>query len=99
MASFSQGLASCYRLLGAIDKALDTLSRLIALTGHFPASKTWALIERGLLYEELGRYELGAIDYAEAAKIAAAAGDRKEEFVAMNNSAASLLKRGLAREG
>jgi tetratricopeptide (TPR) repeat protein len=97
--SFADGLASCYRALGQTAKALDAVSRLIAVSDHFPGKKSRALNFRGLLYEDLGRYEIGAIDYAEAAKVAEAEGDRAEQFIAMNNAAASLLKRSMGREG
>jgi tetratricopeptide (TPR) repeat protein len=99
VASFADGLASCYRALGQTAKALDAVSRLIAVADHLPGKKSRALNFRGLLYEDLGRYEIGALDYAEAARVAAAEGDRAQQFVAMNNAAASLLKRGMGREG
>jgi tetratricopeptide (TPR) repeat protein len=99
IASFADSLSSCYRALGEPAKALDALSRLIAVAGHFPGEKSRALNFRGLLYEDMGRYEIGAVDYAEAAKVAAAEGDREQQFVAMTNAAASLLKRGMSREG
>jgi tetratricopeptide (TPR) repeat protein len=99
VASFAQGLASCYRALGETAKALDAANRLVSAVGQFPGKKSRALNLRGLLSEDLGRYEIAAMDYAEAAKVAAAEGDRSEQFIAMNNAAASLLKRGMAREG
>jgi len=99
VASFAQGLASCYRALGQTAKALDAVSRLIAVAHRSPGKKSQALNFRGLLYEDLGRYELGALDYAEAAKVAEAEGDRAAQFGAMTNAAASLLKRGMGREG
>ena len=99
VASFADGLASCYRALGRTAKALDAVSRLIAVAHRFPGKKSHALNFRGLLYEDLGRYEIGAIDYAEAAKVAAAEGDRPAQFEAMTNAATSLLKRGIGLEG
>jgi tetratricopeptide (TPR) repeat protein len=98
VASFADGLTSCYRALGQTAKALNAVSRLIAVAHRFPGKKSQALNSRGLLYEDLGRYELGAIDYEEAAKVAESEGDRAAQFGAMTNAAASLLKRGMGRE-
>ncbi|NIE59625.1 MULTISPECIES: CHAT domain-containing protein [unclassified Burkholderia] len=99
VASFANGLASCYRALGQTAKALDAVNRLIAVADKSPGKMSEALNFRGLLYEDLGRYEIGAMDYAKAAKIAADEGDRSQQFSAMTNAAASLLKRKMPREG
>jgi tetratricopeptide (TPR) repeat protein len=97
--SLLDGLAACYRALGQPTKALDAASRLVTLTDGLPGRKSKALNLRGLLYEDIGRYDLGGLDYEAAIEVAEAEGDRAEQFVAMNNRAASFLKRGMPREG
>lgn len=99
VASFADGLASCYRALGEPANALDAVNRLILVADRFPGKKSRALNFRGLLYEDLGRYEIGKKDYDDAAAVAEAERDRSQQFTAMTNSAASLLKRRMNREG
>jgi tetratricopeptide (TPR) repeat protein len=97
--SLADGLAGCYRALGQPTKALAAASRLVTLSEGIPGRKSKALNFRGLLYEDIGRYDLGGLDYEAAIEVATAEGDRPQQFTAMNNRAASFLKRGMAREG
>jgi tetratricopeptide (TPR) repeat protein len=93
-------LCSCYRQNGQHARALDSLAQLISLSGKdFPDKAFEALNLRGLIFEDLGQYDQGAINYEAALKVAKEMGDRGRQFTAMNNHATSLIKRGLAREG
>jgi tetratricopeptide (TPR) repeat protein len=98
--SVLQALTSCYRQNGQYAKALDSLTQLISLLADdFPDQKFEGLNLRGLIFEELGQYDRGAISYEAAIAVAEQMGDRGRQFTAMNNHAASLLKRGLTKEG
>src|SRR6266545_1625761 len=93
-------LSSCYRETGQSAKALDALTAMISLLGDdFPEKRYEALNLRGLLYEDLGLYDKGMINYEAALTVAQNLSDRGRQFEAMNNRAASFLKRGMAREG
>jgi tetratricopeptide (TPR) repeat protein len=98
--SVLHGLSSCYRQNGQNSKALDTLTQLVSLLADdLPDKKFEALNLRGLIFEELGQYDKGAVSYEAAIAVAAQMGDRGRQFTAMNNHAASLLKRGLTKDG
>lgn len=98
--SLFHALVSCYQDSGQLAKALDAVAQLISLLDDdFPEKKFDALNLRGLLWEELGRFDKGAVSYDAAIAVAREMGDRGREFMAMNNRAGSLLKRGLGREG
>jgi len=53
---------------------------------------------RGLLLEDLGRFDEGRAEYQKAAKLAAESGDRGREFTALTNLAASYAKVGESRK-
>jgi tetratricopeptide (TPR) repeat protein len=98
--SLYTALSSCYRESSQPTRALDALTQLISLLGDdFPEKKYDALDLSGLVLEDLGKYDKGAIYYEAALTVARDMGDRGRQFVAMNNRAASFLKRGLVREG
>jgi tetratricopeptide (TPR) repeat protein len=98
--SLLHALSSCYRQNGQRLKALDSLTQLISLSADdFLDKKFEALNLRGLILEELGQFDRGAISYEAAIAVAQQMGDRGRQFTAMNNHAASLLKRGLNKEG
>lgn len=94
------GLAQCFRRLGEYSQALDELNVVVSLLEQTRLSQLpQALLDRGLVLENLGRFEQGARDYDQAARLSEQCEDRNTAFVAMNNFAASHLKRGRAREG
>lgn len=98
--STRRALAECYRRMGAYSQALDEWNVVVSLLEQTPLVElTEVLLERGLVLEDLGRYEQGARDYDRAARLAKEKGDRNTAFVAMNSLAASYLKRGRLREG
>lgn len=94
------GLAECFRRLGEYSQALDELNVVVPLLEltRLPQLAR-ALLDRGLVLEDLGRFEQGARDYDQAAGLARQSEDRNTAFVAMNNLAASYLKRGRGRDG
>ena len=98
--STRKGLGGCFRRIGAYSQALDEWNAVVSLLERSPLVElTEVLLERGLVLEDLGRYEQGTRDYDLAARLAKEKGDRKTAFVAMNNLAASYLKRGRSRDG
>jgi tetratricopeptide (TPR) repeat protein len=94
-------LAGVYRDLGLYTKALSSLDKHLKFAQEYQLKDRMlkGLILRGLLLEDLGYYEQGEAEYHKAARLAESLGDQKSQFEAMNNSAASLLKRGKKREG
>jgi len=100
--STCMGIAQCCRDLGQYPKALDHLNTMLSILDRLELElhdqKLMALQLRGLVHENLGRYDQGFQDYQSAFELAQAMGDRSNQFIAMSNMAASFLKRGLARE-
>jgi tetratricopeptide (TPR) repeat protein len=94
-------LAGCLRSLGRYSQALTTIEEVIS-ESRKAGSDEYELrgrLLKGLLLEDLGDYERGSAEYQLVQEAAKAAGNRQLEFQAMNNGAASLLKRGSTREG
>ena len=92
-------LAGCYRAMNRYSDALQLIdSALSAAADLAPVPEIRANHElrcrmyRGLLLEDLGRYDEGLGEYQQAARIAEAAGDRSRQFVALTNAAASQMK-------
>lgn len=95
-----QALSSCYRQNGQTAKAIESLTQVISLAGDTYLDRKFdALNTRGLIFEDSDQYDKGAISYESAIAVAEQMRDRGRQFMAMNNRAASLLKRGLAKEG
>jgi tetratricopeptide (TPR) repeat protein len=85
------------RETGRPAEALALLDETVSLTARYgdDGRRMRLLILRGLVYEDLGEYELGAGDYEAAARLAEESGDDVRRFEARNNAAASLLKQQL----
>lgn len=100
--SIRMGIAQSCRDLGQYPKALDNLNALISALDGMRMRQTEQMLRalelRGLVQEDMGRYDQGLLDYQRVLELARSMGDRGSEFVAMNNMAASFMKRGLARE-
>ncbi len=96
--SVLHALSSCCRQNSQHSKPLDTLTQLITLLADdCPDKKFEALNLRGLIFEELGQYDKGAISYEAAIAVADQMGDPGRQFTALNNRAASFLKRRLTK--
>lgn len=108
--SVRMGIAQCCQDLGQYPKALDNLNLLISSLDSMQFKQTGEVLEalqlrllkalemRGLVQEHMGRYDQGLLDYQRSLQLARSMGDRASQFVAMNNMAASFMKRGLRRE-
>lgn len=96
-----EAIADCYRGAGMSAQAVDACTRGLDKAEEMQAwDRVIRLLElRGLCGEDLGDYEAGRSDYLRAAQLAEQTGDRGAQLIGMNNAAASLLKRGLVREG
>lgn len=109
-ASIRMGIAQCCQDLGQYPKALDNLNLLISSLDSMQFKQTGQVLKslqlrllkalelRGLVQENMGRYDQGLLDYQQSLQLARSMGDRGSQFVAMNNMAASFMKRGLGRE-
>jgi CHAT domain-containing protein len=89
------------REAGRLQEALALLDATISLNAQFgdDAREMRLRILHGLVYEDLGEYELGAAEYELAGRLADALGDNARSFEARNNAAASLVKQGLTHRG
>lgn len=94
--------AEIARNLGQLYKSLDHLIILVELLGQeddrFIEYKIRAYELRGLVNEDLGRYDKGFSDYQVAAELSRTIGDKDSQFINMNNMAASYSKRNLHQE-
>lgn len=98
-------LAGCYRgmhrysdALQLVDSALSSSTLLAVAPDIHDEHVLQCRMLRGLLLEDLGRYDEGLGEYQQAAKIAEAYGNRPKQFMALNNIAASHMKVGDHRE-
>jgi tetratricopeptide (TPR) repeat protein len=91
-----KALAQCYRDLGRYAESLDQLNSLLPLLDDplLTEQRLHALLLRGLVQEDLGRFDRGIKDHETAAVLAHEVGDRALEMEALINAAASFLKRG-----
>ena len=98
--SIRKGIASCARDLGQFAKALDQLNAVLPMVTHTGAAELVVpvLVHRGLVQEDMGRYDHGFLDYERANALARQIDDRGWQFETLNNMAASFAKRGLDRE-
>ncbi len=88
-------LAHCYRTLGRYQEALELINACITFTQQrqYKDQEVRCHLFKGLVVEDLGRYEEGEIEYRKAAELAESLGDRSTQFSAMINIVASLQKR------
>lgn len=95
-----RSLAGCYRSLGRPDDALTELDLAIGDVRAMELESREADYcgFRGLVLEDLGRYEDGAVAFETAARLAHRTGDLNIELTALTNLAASFMKRHLERE-
>ncbi|HZO71410.1 MAG TPA: CHAT domain-containing tetratricopeptide repeat protein [Ktedonobacteraceae bacterium] len=93
-------LAHCYRTLGRYQESLELINTCLTFTQRrqYKDQEARCHLFKGLVVEDLGRYEEGEIEYRKAAELAEALGDRSTQFKAMINIAASLQKRGNVAE-
>ncbi|MBW4504720.1 MAG: tetratricopeptide repeat protein [Scytonema hyalinum WJT4-NPBG1] len=98
--SIRKEMANCYRSLGRYSEALELINAYLPIAQKFQRSlqETHYRVLKGLVLEDLGRYEEGVVEYEKAGTIAKSLGDQKHQFEAMNNIAASFLKRGNYRK-
>ena len=94
-------LAGCYRAMNRYSDALQLIDSALSAAADLPPvpeiranHELRCRMYRGLLLEDLGRYDEGLGEYQQAARIAEAAGDRSRQFVALTNAAASQMKMG-----
>ncbi|HEU5230207.1 MAG TPA: CHAT domain-containing tetratricopeptide repeat protein [Ktedonobacteraceae bacterium] len=93
-------LARCYRTLGRYQESLELINECITFTQQrqYKDQEASCHLFKGLVVEDLGRYEEGEFEYRRAAELAESLGDRSVQFRAMINIATSLQKRENARE-
>ena len=103
--STSFKLATCFRGMNCYSDALrlidDALAGAVTLA-QIPEMRSnlelRCRLYRGLLLEDLGRFDEGRAEHQEAARIADETGDRGREFTALTNLAASFARVGETRE-
>ena len=101
----SMKLASCLRGMNRYSDALQLIDSSLAASCSLAQApdiqQNYELrcrLYRGLLLEDLGRFDEGRAEHQKAAKLAGDTGDRGREFAALTNHAASFSKVGDARE-
>jgi tetratricopeptide (TPR) repeat protein len=98
LAACLRGLSRYADALQLIDSGLaanDSLSYAPEIQGNYELRSR---LYRGLLLEDLGRFDEGRAEYQKAAKLALDSGDRGREFTALTNLAASYAKIGEYRK-
>jgi tetratricopeptide (TPR) repeat protein len=96
--SIRRKLAGILRSVGRYSEALELLDAEVAWidtpdTSHLADVAARVRLNRGLVLEDIGRYEQGEAEFERARDLARRCGARDLEFQALNNRAASALKR------
>lgn len=92
-----RGLAGVLRTTGRPAESVAVIDAAIAYLDELGVPTDWEIELRnlrGLVLEDLGRYEQGEAEYTKVGALAQQLGDRERQFVALNNRAGSALKRG-----